>query len=141
MISISEQELALKILQYRKREKLTQAQLCKLWKIGPNTIVSLEKGEKKLDDIEKRKYLAYMGENPISQMNYTAVTVDRILRTYDEQFIAMQNEFVRILVEIKNETNLEKIKQICDREIDIIKKDQKAGEELNNIYDMKGNLI
>jgi hypothetical protein len=60
---------------------------------------------------------------------------------YDKQFIMMQDAFVDILEKIKGESDIEKIKTICDEEIAIIKKDQQIGQDLNNMYDMKGNLI
>lgn len=139
MNEITIAELAAKIIEYRKKEGLTQPQLCKMWKIGINTLIDIEKGRKELSKVEKAKYLSYIGEN---QANHRVpFNVDRILNMYDKQYILMQDAFVDILEKIKNETDLEKIKAICNEEIDIIRKDQQIGKDLNNMYDMKGNLI
>lgn len=132
-------ELAAKIIEYRKKEGLTQPQLCKVWKIGINTLIDIEKGRKELSKVEKAKYLSYIGENQVNHR--VPFNVDRILNMYDKQYILMQDAFVDILEKIKNETDLEKIKAICNEEIDIIRKDQQIGKDLNNMYDMKGNLI
>lgn len=139
MNEITIAELAAKIIEYRKKEGLTQPQLCKLWKIGINTLVDIEKGRKELSKVEKAKYLSYIGENQVNHR--VPFNVDRILNMYDKQYILMQDAFVDILEKIKNETDLEKIKAICNEEIDIIRKDQQIGKDLNNMYDMKGNLI
>lgn len=139
MNEITTAELAAKIIEYRKKEGLTQPQLCKVWKIGINTLVDIEKGRKELSKVEKAKYLSYIGENQVNHR--VPFNVDRILNMYDKQYILMQDAFVDILEKIKNETDLEKIKAICNEEIDIIRKDQQIGKDLNNMYDMKGNLI
>lgn len=139
MNEITTAELAAKIIEYRKKEGLTQPQLCKLWKIGINTLIDIEKGRKELSKVEKAKYLSYIGENQVNHR--VPFNVDRILNMYDKQYILMQDAFVDILEKIKNETDLEKIKAICNEEIDIIRKDQQIGQDLNNMYDMKGNLI
>lgn len=139
MNEITAAELAAKIIEYRKKEGLTQPQLCKVWKIGINTLIDIEKGRKELSKVEKAKYLSYIGENQVKHR--VPVNVDRILNMYDKQYILMQDAFVDILEKIKNETDLEKIKAICNEEIDIIRKDQQIGKDLNNMYDMKGNLI
>ena len=99
----------------------------------------IEKGRKELSKVEKAKYLSYIGENQVNHR--VPFNVDRILNMYDKQYILMQDAFVDILEKIKNETDLEKIKAICNEEIDIIRKDQQIGKDLNNMYDMKGNLI
>lgn len=139
MQEISNEEIAAKVIEYRKREGLTQPQLCKMWKIGINTLIDIEKGRKELSKVEKAKYLSYIRENQVKHR--VPVNVDRILNMYDKQYILMQDAFVDILEKIKNETDLEKIKAICNEEIDIIRKDQQIGKDLNNMYDMKGNLI
>lgn len=139
MNDISEEELAVKIVEYRKKEGLTQPQLCKIWKIGINTLIDIEKGRKELSKVEKVKYLTLMGEG--RQAQRTPINVDRILNIYDKQFILMQDAFIDILEKIKKETDLEKIQAICNEEIDIIRKDQQIGKDMNNMYDMKGNLI
>ena len=139
MNEITTAELAAKIIEYRKKEGLTQPQLCKVWKIGINTLIDIEKGRKELSKVERAKYLSYIGENQVNHR--VPFNVDRILNMYDKQYILMQDAFVDILEKIKNETDLEKIKAICNEEIDIIRKDQQIGQDLNNMYDMKGNLI
>lgn len=139
MNEITTAELAAKIIEYRKKEGLTQPQLCKMWKIGINTLIDIEKGRKELSKVERAKYLSYIGENQVNHR--VPFNVDRILNMYDKQYILMQDAFVDILEKIKNETDLEKIKAICNEEIDIIRKDQQIGKDLNNMYDMKGNLI
>ena len=139
MNEITTAELAAKIIEYRKKEGLTQPQLCKMWKIGINTLIDIEKGRKELSKVEMAKYLSYIGENQVNHR--VPFNVDRILNMYDKQYILMQDAFVDILEKIKNETDLEKIKAICNEEIDIIRKDQQIGKDLNNMYDMKGNLI
>lgn len=139
MNEITIAELAAKIIEYRKKEGLTQPQLCKMWKIGINTLIDIEKGRKELSKVERAKYLSYIGENQVNHR--VPFNVDRILNMYDKQYILMQDAFVDILEKIKNETDLEKIKAICNEEIDIIRKDQQIGKDLNNMYDMKGNLI
>lgn len=139
MNEITTAELAAKIIEYRKKEGITQPQLCKMWKIGINTLIDIEKGRKELSKVEKAKYLSYIGENQVNHR--VPFNVDRILNMYDKQYILMQDAFVDILEKIKNETDLEKIKAICNEEIDIIRKDQQIGKDLNNMYDMKGNLI
>lgn len=139
MNEITTAELAAKIIEYRKKEGLTQPQLCKVWKIGINTLIDIEKGRKELSKVERAKYLSYIGENQVNHR--VPFNVDRILNMYDKQYILMQDAFVDILEKIKNETDLEKIKAICNEEIDIIRKDQQIGKDLNNMYDMKGNLI
>ena len=132
-------ELAAKIIEYRKKEGLTQLQLCKMWKIGINTLIDIEKGRKELSKVEKAKYLSYIGENQTAKR--MTINIDRILNMYDKQYILMQDAFIEILEKIKAESDIEKIKSICNEEIDIIKKDQQIGEDFNNMYDMKGNLI
>lgn len=139
MNEITTAELAAKIIEYRKKEGLTQPQLCKIWKIGINTLIDIEKGRKELSKVERAKYLSYIGKNQVNHR--VPFNVDRILNMYDKQYILMQDAFVDILEKIKNETDLEKIKAICNEEIDIIRKDQQIGKDLNNMYDMKGNLI
>jgi DNA-binding XRE family transcriptional regulator len=139
MEEISNEEIAVKVREFRKREGLTQPQLCKIWQLGINTLVDIEKGRKELTKVEKVKYLTLMGEG--RQAQRTPINVDRILNMYDKQFIMMQDAFVDILEKIKGESDIEKIKTICDEEIAIIKKDQQIGQDLNNMYDMKGNLI
>ena len=139
MEEISNEEIAVKVREFRKREGLTQPQLCKIWQLGINTLVDIEKGRKELTKVEKVKYLTLMGEG--RQAQRTPINVDRILNMYDKQFIMMQDAFVDILEKIKREDDILKIKTICDEEIAIIKKDQQIGQDLNNMYDMKGNLI
>ena len=139
MEEISNEEIAVKVREFRKREGLTQPQLCKMWQLGINTLVDIEKGRKQLSKVEKAKYLTLMGENRPAQR--TTINVDRILNMYDKQYILMQNAFIDILEKIKGEDDILKIKAICNEEIDIIKKDQQIGADLNNMYDMKGNLI
>lgn len=68
------------------------------------------------------------------------INIDNILKEYDEQFAEMQNEIVNILEKILKEKDLKKIKNICQKEIDIIKKDQQI-KDFNNVYDMKGRII
>lgn len=63
-----------------------------------------------------------------------------VLLQYDIQFIEMQNEFVNILTKIQNSNNIFEIKNICNTQINLIKKDQEI-KDLNNIYNMKGELI
>ena len=139
MEEISNEELAVKVRDFRKREGLTQPQLCKIWQIGINTLVDIEKGRKEFSKIEKTKYLTLMGEGRINPR--PPFNVERILNMYDKQFIMMQNAFIDILEKIKGESDIQKIKTICNEEIDIIRKDQQIGTDLNNMYDMKGNLI
>lgn len=139
MQEISNEEIAAKVIEYRKREGLTQPQLCKMWKISINTLIDIEKGRKELSKVEKTKYLTLMGEGRVN--NRPPFNVERILNMYDKQFIMMQDAFIDILEKIKREDDILKIKTICDEEIAIIKKDQQIGQDLNNMYDMKGNLI
>ena len=139
MEEISNEEIAVKVREFRKKEGLTQPQLCKIWQLGINTLVDIEKGRKQLSKVEKTKYLTLMGESrPVQR---TPINVDRILNMYDKQYILMQNAFIDILEKIKGEDDILKIKAICNEEIDIIKKDQQIGADFNNMYDMKGNLI
>lgn len=139
MEEISNEEIAVKVREFRKREGLTQPQLCKIWQLGINTLVDIEKGRKELSKVEKAKYLTLMGEGRVNAR--PPFNVERILNMYDKQFILMQNAFIDILEKIKGESDIEKIKTICDEEIAIIRKDQQIGQDLNNMYDMKGNLI
>lgn len=139
MEEISNEEIAVKVREFRKREGLTQPQLCKMWQLGINTLVDIEKGRKELTKVEKVKYLTLMGEGRVNAR--PPFNVERILNMYDKQFIMMQDAFVDILEKIKREDDILKIKTICDEEIAIIKKDQQIGQDLNNMYDMKGNLI
>ena len=139
MEEISNEEIAVKVREFRKREGLTQPQLCKMWQLGINTLVDIEKGRKELTKVEKVKYLTLMGEGRVNTR--PPFNVERILNMYDKQFILMQDAFIDILEKIKRESDVEKIKTICDEEIAIIKKDQQIGQDLNNMYDMKGNLI
>lgn len=139
MEEISNEEIAVKVREFRKREGLTQPQLCKIWQLGINTLVDIEKGRKELSKVEKAKYLTLMGEGRVNAR--PPFNVERILNMYDKQFIMMQDAFIDILEKIKGESDIEKIKTICDEEIAIIKKDQQIGQDLNNMYDMKGNLI
>lgn len=139
MEEISNEEIAVKVREFRKREGLTQPQLCKIWQLGINTLVDIEKGRKELTKVEKVKYLTLMGEGRVNAR--PPFNVERILNMYDKQFILMQDAFIDILEKIKGESDIEKIKTICDEEIAIIKKDQQIGQDLNNMYDMKGNLI
>lgn len=136
---ISNEEIAAKVIEFRKREGLTQPQLCKMWQLGINTLIDIEKGRKELSKVEKIKYLTLMGERQSTAR--PPFNVERILNMYDKQFIMMQNDFVNILERIKEEDDIETIKTICNEEIAIIKKDQQIGQDLNNMYDMKGNLI
>lgn len=139
MDEISNEEIAVKVREFRKKEGLTQPQLCKIWQLGINTLVDIEKGRKELSKIEKAKYLTLMGEGRVNAR--LPFNVERILNMYDKQFILMQDAFIDILEKIKGESDIEKIKTICDEEIAIIKKDQQIGQDFNNMYDMKGNLI
>ncbi len=65
--------------------------------------------------------------------------LDSILKEYDRQFIEMQNEFINILTSIKNKDNIYEIKDLCQKNINIIKKDQSITS--SNIYDMNGKLL
>lgn len=68
------------------------------------------------------------------------INIDSILKEYDKQFVEIQNEIINILEKILKEKDLKKIKNICQKEIDIIKKDQQI-KDFNNVYDMKGRII
>lgn len=68
------------------------------------------------------------------------INIDSVLKEYDKQFVEIQNEIINILEKILKENDLKKIKNICKKEINIIKKDQQI-KDFNNIYDMKGRII